>query len=319
MYKYLYHSRISLCLLLSFCSLLSLSKPVFADDPVTLLKLDWSSQQVLSHIAGELLTEKGIAVDYIQARANGQWFLLSSGSADVQMEVWEGSMAKQFERQVQQGRVIDAGDHNTITREEWWFPAYVTQLCPGLPNWQALNACASLFATPDSDGKGVYYTGPWEKPDRARIHALNLNYTVIELKDGPAINQVLTQAIAKQQPILIFNWTPNWVEVIHEGAFVEFPPYDPACESDPGWGINNQYPWDCGNPSGGWLKKAISAQLPKKSPCAAKLIKAMVFTNQDIAEITLQVDINNLSVEAAAKHWLENNDDRKTQWLTLCD
>ena len=30
--------------------------------------------------------------------------------------------------------------------EEWWYPTYMKEKCPGLPNWEALNDCAEAFS-----------------------------------------------------------------------------------------------------------------------------------------------------------------------------
>ena len=90
------------------------------------------------------------------------------------MEVWSGSLDNKFNHLVGQGKVIDAGLHPARGREDWWYPLYVKELCPGLPDWRALNACAPLFASAKTSPKGQYLTGPWMLKDRARIRALNL-------------------------------------------------------------------------------------------------------------------------------------------------
>lgn len=294
-------------------------KSVSERESVTLLRLDWTSQQVITQITGNILKEKGMSVTYLDSESKGQWFLLNSGEADVQMEVWEGTMAKRFNELVAQGRLLDAGNHDVRTREEWWYPSFVSILCPGLPHWEALNDCEELFATDNSKGKCVYYAGPWEKPDRAKIRALRLNYTVVELPDGNALNEKIHQAMKAQQPVLIFNWSPNWVDVIYEGEFVQFPIYDPACETDPKWGVNQEYLWDCGNPANGWLKKTISRQFYSRSPCSAQIVKAIQFNTKDLSEAAYRVDIQGHTVERAASFWMTANTERWQTWLKVCD
>ena len=36
-----------------------------------------------------------------------------------------------------------AGETGMLAKEEWWYPIYMKEQCPGLPDWQALNACAA--------------------------------------------------------------------------------------------------------------------------------------------------------------------------------
>ena len=138
------------------------------------------------------------------------------------------------------------------------------KFCPGLPNWQALNNCSSLFSQKDNLSKGIYYGGPWEKPDKARVRALAMNYIVVNTNTADQLQQKLADAHKKQQPIVLFNWTPNWIGAVYKGKFVEFPEHHLDCETEPSWGINPNFLFDCGNPKSGWLKKVVSTDVPKK-------------------------------------------------------
>ena len=297
-----------------FMTLLAPSGAGAARAPVRVLTLDWTSQIVVSHIIGKLLTQLGHPVTYVSEAADSQWFMLSSGEADLQVEVWEGSMAKEMESLTRRGLVIDAGTHAALTREEWWYPEYVKAMCPGLPDWQALKRCAGLFAVAGS-ARGSYYSGPWEKRDRARIGALDLPFDVITLRDGDALREVLVEAVAERRPIVLFNWTPNWVESVYHGEFVEFPAYARECETEPEWGVNKELTWDCGNPRDGWLKKAVSRQLPENWPCAYQLIRNISFENADIAEAAALVDVGGLSYHDAASEWLNNHEPTWRSWV----
>ena len=75
-----------------------------------------------------------------------------------------------------------------VTREEWWYPTYVEEHCPGLPDWEALAACSEMFARADSGGKGVYVDGPVEwLHDPARIDALGMNFIQINVGSAAAL------------------------------------------------------------------------------------------------------------------------------------
>ena len=68
-------------------------------------------------------------------------------------KVWEGAFGENFEKVVGEGCVIDAATHDAKTREEWWYPDYVEEQCPGLPDWKALEKCAAIFATAETKPK----------------------------------------------------------------------------------------------------------------------------------------------------------------------
>lgn len=288
--------------------------PAAAPAPVKILTLDWTSQVVVSHIFGDLLELLGYPVVYLSDTSDSQWFLLSSGQADLQVEVWEGTMGDKMAALSRRGLIIDAGNHDALTREEWWYPAYVKTLCPGLPDWRALKSCASLFAD-DGGARGRYYSGPWEKPDRARIRALDLPFDVVTLKDSDALRDVLEKALAKRTPVLLLNWTPNWVESVYDGEFVEFPEYAEVCERDPEWGVNQALTWDCGNPKDGWVKKAVSRDFAARGGCGYALVRAIRLTNEDISEAAALVEVHGLSHAAAARRWLDEHGSDWDAWM----
>ena len=282
---------------------------------VTLLVNNWTSQIVLTHVTGQLLKELGYQPVYLQSDVSEQWGALSHGVADVQVEVWEGTMADALERLVASGLVLDAGAHTAKTREDWWYPEYVEALCPGLPDWKALNRCSRLFSVDGSDDIGVYIAGPWEKPDEARIRALEMNFKVSVVEKGDDLWVLLKEAEATKRPIVLFNWTPNWVESVYPGRFIEFPQYHQECETNPQWGVNPNRTYDCGNPVNGWLKKLVSKKLSMKHPCAYQLIQRIDFSNQQIAAASAYVDVAGLSYEGAASKWLQANVEVWRGWI----
>lgn len=304
--------RIVLSLLLACVTTISQAADNTAK-PIIILTLDWTSQVVMSHIFGKLLEQRGYSVNYLNRSSDSQWFLLSSENVNLQVEIWEGSMAERFDNLVSRKLIIDAGEHAARTREDWWYPDYVKEVCPGLPDWRALNNCAGLFS--EQGPKGLYYTGPWEKPDRARIRALQLDFDIVTLRNSDELRHKLEASIKARKPVIIHNWTPNWIEAVYPGDFVEFPAYTTECETVKSWGINKELNWDCGNPKDAWLKKAVSKNFPHDWPCALQLIKAISFDNQAISEATALVEVNGLSAGQAAQSWLNRNQSLWQGWL----
>lgn len=282
---------------------------------VKILTLDWTSQIVLSYVTGGLLEKKAIEVEYISSSSTGQWYLLANGLGNIQIESWPGTLGHRFNKLVQAGKIINAGQHGALGREDWWYPLYVKELCPGLPDWRALNNCAHLFSDDMDPDKGQYLAGPWLIRESARIRALSLNYNVVKLDTGEQILDRLKQAAKHKRPIMLYNWSPNWTDHSLVGEFVEFPPYDPLCITSPEWGVSDKWLWDCANPKDIILSKASSLSLPQLSPCAFAIVKAMEFTKQDFVDVASWVDLENMSYQAAATLWLNNNSQRWQQWI----
>ena len=58
------------------------------------------------------------------------------------------------------GKVENLGETGMSAIEEWWYPEYMKEKCPGLPDWEALKKCAEQFSTPETAPKGRYLGGP---------------------------------------------------------------------------------------------------------------------------------------------------------------
>lgn len=289
-------------------------------DPIKITVLNWTSQIVQSHITGDLLEKLGYNVKYVPANDQLQFTALGTGDLDVEMEVWEQTNKDNFYKALKAGHIIDAGNHAAKTREEWWYPDYVAKLCPGLPSWKALNKCAEIFATPETKPKGRYLAGPvdWKMGDKQRVEALGMNFTVINAGQAASLWAELKSAYRRKQPIVLFNWTPNWVETVYPGHFVEFPPFDPKCISDPSWGPNPNATHDCGSPKGGWLKKAVWKGMAKKWPCALSVIRNISFTKEELDGFAKSVDVDGMSYEQAASKWLTDHKNQWSKWVSQC-
>ncbi len=310
------HPIKTIFLILIFLSLSNVTsaKPPESNKPIRIITNNWSSQIVLSMILGEVYSNRGYTVEYVELTTLGQWGRLHRGHEHVQVEVWEGTMKEDFERVSQFGNILDAGNHDAKTREEWWYPSYIEKLCPGLPEWHALKNCSEIFKTPHSNEKGRYVAGPWEKPDEARIRALGLNFVAMPVKNADELWVELDKAYKNQKPIILFNWSPNWVESRYKGKFVEFPKYEAQCETDSKWGINNTKTHDCGNPKDGWLKKAAWKGMKERWPCALEILRDMNFTNAMISEVAALVDADGKSPREAAMTWLNKNKRKWQNW-----
>jgi glycine betaine/proline transport system substrate-binding protein len=300
--------------LLTFTS--SQAQTLLNDEPIKIVLNDWTSQLVLSHITAELFEGMGYSVIFSKKTTGAQWGALQRGLAHVQMEVWQGTMEKMYTRMIDEGGIIDAGSHDAKTREEWWFPDYVLDLCPGLPSWRALNSCAHLFETKETSPRGRYLGGPWEKPDGAKIRALDLKFKVVTANNSDELWEILDKAIRNKQPIVLFNWTPNWIEAKYKGQFVEFPRYHSDCETKPEWGENKNFLHDCGNPTDGWLKKVAWHEMPIKWPCAFETLTKINFSNAMLAKLAYEVDVNKLTYQEAATQWLADNQQLWQSWIS---
>jgi len=285
-------------------------------DPIKIVTNNWTSQLVLANVVGNVLGEMGYNVEYTPSDTQLQFTAIANGDMHFQVEVWEGSMADSFAKAQETG-LVDAGSHDAVTREEWWYPSYMNEMCPGLPDWKALDACAEKFATAETKPKGRFVGPPadWGKHYSERITALGMNFEEVPVGQAATLWAELQAAYDRKEPVVLFNWTPNFIEAKFEGEFVNFPDYEKACHDDAAWGMNPDAVYDCGAPKKGWLKKAAWNGMEEKWPAAWGVLQKVNFTNEQIASAAAMVDVDGKSPEEAAKQWATDNSDVVSGWM----
>ncbi|MEL6218687.1 MAG: ABC transporter substrate-binding protein [Pseudomonadota bacterium] len=296
---------------------LTAAADVESDEPIIIVQNNWTSQLVLSYVVGKVLENMGYTVEYAPSDSQLQFQAMADNDMDFQVEAWEGSMKDAFETAVENG-MVDAGTHDAATREEWWIPAYVLETCPGATDWEGLDACAEQFATAETKPKGRFVGPPadWGKNYADRVKSLEMDFEAINVGQAATLWAELQSAYDRKEPIVLFNWTPNFIESKFEGVFVDFPEPEAACFEDASWGPNPNATGDCGAPRSGWLKKAASPRFEETWPGAWSVVQRINFSNAQIADASLLVDVDGMEPEEAAEKWMENNADVIAGWTS---
>ncbi|NQY81466.1 MAG: ABC transporter substrate-binding protein [Alphaproteobacteria bacterium] len=288
-----------------------------SSDPIIIPIHNWSSQIVMSHVVGQIFKDNGNNVEFVTTDSQAVYESLRLGDVALELEVWEGAFGASFRTALEKGGLHDAGDHDAVTREDWWYPMWTKEACPGLPSWKALNDCAALFATAETGSKGRYLDGPvdWLKHGKERVEALGMDFVVVNAGSAAALWAEIGASEKKKRPVVVFNWTPNFAEAVWPGEFVEFPAWVEGCDKDPAVGPNPDALYDCGNPAKGYLKKAAWDGMEKKWPGAYKILTKISFTNPQIADMAKFVDIDEMEPEEAATKWLSANESVWKAWM----
>ncbi len=291
---------------------------VESKDPIKLTIHDWTGQLVTTYLMGDVLKSMGYNVQYVEADYIAQFAGLESGDLHVAMEMWETTGKQAMEKSLATGKTVDLGETGMQAIEEWWYPLYMKEKCPGLPDWKALNKCAEAFSTPETAPKGRYLGGPvtWGGFDDERVEALELDFEVVHAGTDAALFAELESAYQRKAPWLGWVYTPHWAPIKFEGEFVEFPRYTNECYADASWGGNKREKYDCGKPRG-WIKKVGWKAGEKKWPCAYKAIRGFTVDNQMIGGMVGEVDLEGKKVKDVVKSWLEANEPTWKAW-TQC-
>jgi len=289
-----------------------------SQDPIKITLHDWTGQFITSKIMGEVLKKAGYNVEYVQADYLAQFAGLKTGDLTLAMEIWATTGQEALDEGVASGKVENLGETGMVAKEEWWYPAYMKEKCPGLPNWEALKdeACAEAFSIPETAPKGRYLGGPvtWGGFDEERVEALDLPFEVVHAGTDAALFAELESAYQRQAPIMLWIYSPHWAPAKYEGEWVEFPAYAPECYADPAWGINPDMAYDCGKPTGP-IWKAGWVGIKDKWPGAYSAIKAFNISSDEMNKMVGEVDLDGKEVDAVVADWVAANEARWQEWI----
>jgi glycine betaine/proline transport system substrate-binding protein len=277
-------------------------------EPIVIPTHNWSSQIVMAYVIGGIFESMGNRVDYKSADSQAVYESVRTGDITLSHEVWQSAFGKSFYNAMEKGGLIDVGNHEALTLEDLGVPKHVidANLCPGLPDWEALKQqkCVDAFKTADSGNKGRILEGPqtWHGdliPNRIKALGLADKYVVKFAGSADALWAELASAKKDGRGILMFNWTPNFTDA--DGfSFIKFPPYYDGCR------IADGGDEACGSPDG-WLKKAAYYKMPRKWPAAYTTFSKLSFNTTQIGQMAALVDIDKMSHKDAAKKWLADN------------
>lgn len=281
-----------------------------SSDPIKMILNDWTGQLISAQIMGEALKREGFNVEYVQADAMAEFVGLKSGDLHVAMEVWSTTQKDLFDEAVASGQVENMGESGMQAREEWWYPLYMKEQCPGLPDWTALLEpdCVAAFSTPETVPKGRYLGAPvtWGGFDEERVEALGLDFEVIHAGTDAALFAELESAYQRKAPIILWVYSPHWVPAVYEGEYVEFPPFTPECYAE------ERY--DCGKPQGPIWKAAWSG-VAEKWPTAHKAIGNFSLSSEESNALIQTVDVDKVPLEQVVAEWLDQNEARWKAWF----
>lgn len=309
------------CAALIFASLLasthSASTAPETQDPVRLAISSAADADFITNVFGAVLRKAGYNVGFIRSDYTAQFTALEFGDIDVSPAIWSSS-PELIAAAVNSGSVSDIGSTGVKITETWWYPSYVADFCPGLPDWTALKepACVKALSNAETDGKINYLGTPadFDSDDERRIEALGLQIHTTLPGTMAAMVATMEGAIEKRKPIIGFGFVPHWLYGSDKGHFIKFPVYEDACRSDPSWGVNAKMAGDCALP-GGDIVKLGNNDFAKKAPGAMKILKSFVLTNDDVAWGIQRQDKDGLTAEDAAAEWISKNEKIWSPWL----
>jgi glycine betaine/proline transport system substrate-binding protein len=275
----------------------------------------WSGSQINVAVAKQLLEEElGYTVEIVTIDENAQWAAIANGDIHASLEVWPSGHAESIAQYIQEQQVVEnAGTLGPIGEIGWFTPAYMIEQHPELATWEGFAdpELARLYSTAETGDKGQYLAGDpsWVQYDEQIIRNLGLPLQVVYAGSEEAILAALDSAYSRQAPILFYFYSPHSAFNRYELERVHLPEYTDECYAlEAEGGIDCDYPTD-------QLFKIVWGGLSEAAPDAYQFLQNFNYTTEDQIQMIAAVDSEGQSPEAAARAWIEVNEDVWRAWL----
>lgn len=274
----------------------------------------WVGSAANVAVAKVLLEQKlGYTVKTTNIDEYAQFPALSNGDLDATLEVWPSGHAKDYAKYIQSNNGVTDGGLTGVTGQiGWWVPTYMLTDHPELATWEGLKADAGLFKTAESGSAGQILDGDpsYVTYDQSIADNLGLNLKVVYAGSEAAELSALDAAYQKQDPILMYFWTPHWAQQKYDLTMIKLPDVTPACTDA---ASNDATKYACAYPQDD-LYKAFNADLQTNAPAAFAFLGAMTYTNDDQNSIGLDIS-DGTKPDAAAQKWLDANPTVWQPWV----
>lgn len=287
-------------------------------DTIKIVIMGYSGDNIIMYIYGKLIEKLGYNIEYTPADYLGQFAGLEAGDLHIGSPGWDTTAKAAMAAAWGSGKVLNMGNMGIAVNEDWWYPLYVKDKCPGLPDWKALldPTCAESLSVAETSPKGRFLSGPieWGGHDAERVEALNLPFEVIHAGSDGALTAEFVASIKRKQPIVGWTWEPFWLPALYEGEFVVWPDYDDACYEDASWGPNPDKTHDCGRPRG-FMWKSAWAGGESIWPKAYDVWRKFNLDAKTMGEMVNKSDIEGVPTEQVAQDWIDSHQSTWKSWL----
>lgn len=275
---------------------------------------NWVASELNVAIAKILLEEElNFRVEVVTIDEYEQWEAIAQGRVHASLEVWPSGHQEDYQKYIEtEQRVEYGGLLGPIGKISWYVPTYLITDNPERGTWEWLQDAQNtvLFSSNDSS-LGQFLAGDptWTQHDAEIIRNLGLSLEVQQLGSEDALIGALEEAYTQQKPILFYFWTPHWIHYLYQLTPVALPPYSAACyaKRDAG-GIDCDYPAD-------ELYKIFWPDLKTWAPQAHALLQNISYTNNDQISMLAVVQLENKTVDEAARLWVDQNESVWKNWI----
>ena len=283
-----------------------------SDETIRIPINEWTGQHISAHITGTLLQKVGYSIEYVTAGAVPQFAAIAEGDLDLQPEVWTNNVGEIYPKAVKSGKIVVLGQLGLAPQEGWIYPPYMTEKCPGLPDYKALYDCAQAFSAADTFPKGrlITYPADWGTRSKDVVAMIDLPYEPVAGGSEGAMIAEVKSAIATEQPIIMMFWQPHWLFAEFSFDWVRWDSAEGECVEESGQSKGKA----CGFQQAS-VDKIVNQDVATKWPGAYKLLEVVSIDNDTQNALMLEIDLKKRDLKEVVAEWIDANEATWSPWV----
>lgn len=293
---------------------------------VTIASMNWQSAEVLSNIDKIILTEGyGCAAEItIGDTVPSITSMAEKGQPDIAPEAWVDLLPEVVKKGVEDKKLIKAA--NALPDggvNGWWIPKYIADAHPDIKTIEDALKHPELFPDPEDPSKGTIAGGPqgWGATViSAQLYkafeAEKKGFTLLDTGSAAGHDASLIKAYEQKQGWLGFYWAPTALLGKYDMVKLDFGvPYDETA-----WKCVTTA--DCPNPKpSAWpadhVYTLVSTNFANRAnPDVMDYLNKRSWSNDTVGKLMAWMTDNQASGEEGAKHFLQENPDLWTKWVS---
>ena len=293
---------------------------------VTIASMNWQSAEVLANI-DKIILENGYGCqaeitvgDTVPTITS----MVEKGQPDMAPEGWVDLLPEVVTKGIAEGKLVSAGPALSDGGVQgWWVPKYIVDAHPDIKTIGDALKHPELFPAPEEPGKGAVFNGPqgWggtvvTSQFFKAYDAAGKGFVLVDTGSAAGLDGSVAKAYERKEGWMGYYWAPTSLLGKYEMVKLGFDaPYDAA-----EWKRCNTVA-DCPDPKlNTWptdrVETLLTDKFAKRAGPALDYLKARHWGNDTVNKLLAWMTDNQASGEEGAKHFLKQNPEVWTKWVS---
>ena len=293
------------------------------DETVAIGDLTWTGAQAIAHVIQAVINGPlNSEAVFVEGLSDGSVIAAGmdrgDGSADVYTDLWMPNRQSIWDEFVDGAGTVGVNTPYEGT-QQMYVPAYMADIVTSMEDL-ANPEIAAMFDT-DGDGLGEYWAGDagwastrmWQV--KFRSYGLDELWEPNILPDATFKGQ-LDAAITREEPLLFYYWTPEWIHAAYDISPISEPAYTEGCQDmnldAEDWLETSTFTCASQNAE---IYVAYSLSLEERNPPVARFLSQIQLDPNTVNQWILQIGRDELDPVDVAETWSAENMDIVNEWI----